>query len=254
MPEKRLNFKNSKGNKLVGVLNQTGVKNWILVMAHGFTSNKNTKNFVKLSKMLGKKGVSSFRFDFFGHGDSEGGFADITISEAVDDILHAIKFVKKLGYKNIGLLGSSFGGISSIIAASKTPNLSLLALKSPVSDYWKLEKERYTNKELREWKDQGFKEYENDGKFMKLSYSFIEDFKNNDAYKAAKNIKVPTLIVHGDTDNDVPYSQSQKLAKILPDARLVTIKGADHRYTTGNTTEEMLQVLFKFTTQIFFRR
>jgi alpha/beta superfamily hydrolase len=138
---KNVEFKNSRGDKLAGILNETNSKDWVLIMAHGFTSNKNTKNFVKLSEMLEGKNISSLRFDFWGHGESDGNFSDITISEAVDDILNAIKFVKELGYKNVGLLGSSFGGISSIMASSKTSDLSFLCLKSPVSNYWEVVEE-----------------------------------------------------------------------------------------------------------------
>ncbi len=244
--KENIHFENSKGDTLVGILTKTNNKDWILIMAHGFSSNKNTKNFVKLSEMLDEKDVSTLRFDFWGHGESEGKFENITISEAVDDILSAITFVKGLGYRKIGLLGSSFGGISSIIASSKTSELSFLALKSPVSDYWEIEREKYTKEELDDWKIEGFKEYEDDGKFMKLRYSFIADLDNNNAYKAAKNIKIPTLIVHGDLDGDVPYSQSQKLVSILSNAQLVTINGANHRYTEGNHAEQMLQVFYSF--------
>lgn len=244
--EKILTFQNSKSDKLVGILNETDHKDWILIMAHGFSSNKNTKNFVKLSEMLGSMGIASFRFDFWGHGESDGEFENITISEAVDDILNAVKFVKELGYKNIGLLGSSFGGISSIMAASKTNKLSFLALKSPVSDYWELEKGRYTQEQLDGWKQNGVREYEDDGKLMKLNWSFVEDFKNNIAYEVAKNIKIPTLIVHGDSDDDVPHTQSKKLVSILPNAKLVTIKGANHRYTEGDHGEQMLNTFFDF--------
>ena len=124
--EKKVVFQNLKGDKLAGILSETGNKEFILVMAHGFSSNKNTKNFVKLSQRLSDKNLASLRFDFWGHGESDGKFEEITISEAVDDILQAIKCVKELGYKKIGLLGSSFGGISSIMAASKTKDLSFL--------------------------------------------------------------------------------------------------------------------------------
>lgn len=244
--EKKISFKNSKGKQLVGIINETGNKDWILVMAHGFSSSKNTKNFVKLSSMLEQKEISSFRFDFFGHGESEGEFENITISEAVDDILKAIEYVKDLGYKNIGLLGSSFGGISSIMASSKTKDLFFLALKSPVSDYWELERLRYSEEELEAWKNKGVREYEDDGKLMKLSYSFVEDFDNNDAYTAAEKIKIPTLIVHGSADIDVPHSQSEKLVKYLSNAKLMTIKDANHRYTNEAHAQEMLDALYDF--------
>jgi len=244
--EKKLIFKNSHGDDLVGILNETNNKDWILIMAHGFTSNKNTTNFVKLSSMLGEKEIASFRFDIWGHGESDGKFENITVSEAVDDILKAIKFVKQLGYKNVGLLGSSFGGISSIMASSKTADLSFLCLKSPVSDYWELEKGRYTQKELDDWKTKGSREYEDDGKLIKLNYSFVEDFDNNNAYEVAKNIKIPTLIVHGDMDNDVPYFQSQKLVSILSNANLITIEGADHRYTGEGQADKILNAFYNF--------
>jgi len=246
--EKQMIFKNSKGHKLVGILNETSNKNWILIMAHGFTSNKNTSNFVKLSRMLRVKGISTFRFDFWGHGESDGNFSDITISEAVDDILNTIKFIKELGYKNVGLLGSSFGGISSIMAASKTSELSFLCLKSPVSNYWDVVEEggKHTPEEMADWKNKGFRDYESDGNILKLKYSFVEDFENNNAYEAAKNIKIPTLIVHGDLDKDVPYSQSQKLASILSNAKLITIEGADHRYTGEGQADKMLNVFYDF--------
>lgn len=246
--EKRIVFNNSKGDKIVGILNKRDNKDWVLIMAHGFTSNKNTSNFVKLSGMLEEKDISSIRFDFWGHGESDGNFSDITISEAVDDILNAIKFAKDSGYKNIGLLGSSFGGISSIMAASKTNELSFLCLKSPVSNYWEVVEEggKHTPEEMDRWKASGFRDYESDGKILKLRYTFVDDFDNNNAYEAAKKIKIPTLIVHGDADKDVPYSQSQKLVSIISNAKLVTIKGADHRYTGEGQAKQMLVAFYKF--------
>lgn len=246
--DQKLFFQNTKGNKLCGLLsNSTGdVSRPIIILVHGFSSNKNTSNFVKLKDILNQKDIATFRFDVFGHGESEGKFENITITEAVDDILQAIKFLKSKGYTKIGLLGSSFGGISSIMAASKTNDLFILALKSPVSDYWEVEKGRYSEKDLEEWKGQGYRDYEDDGKVLKLGYTFIDDFKNNDAYKAAANINIPTLIVHGDTDETVPVSQSIKTSKIIPNCKLVLIKGADHRYTEGDQAEQMLRAFSEF--------
>ena len=60
------------------------------------------------------------------------------------------------------------------------------------------------------------------------------------------NLRIPTLIVHGDSDNDVPYSQSQKLVSILSNAKLITVKGADHRYTGDGQAEEMLNAFYNF--------
>lgn len=244
--KKKIEFYNSNGQKLAGILSEASTKDFILVMAHGFSSNKNTENFVKLAESLADKKIPSLRFDFYGHGDSEGKFEEITISEAVDDILQAISFVKSLGYSRIGLLGSSFGGISSIMAASKTNALKFLALKSPVSDYWALEKEKYSPEELAEWKRVRYIDYIDDDKHLKLNYSFVDDFDNHNAYEAAKKIGVPTLIVHGDADTDVPFAQSQKLIICLANGKLHVVLGADHRYTDEGHAKEMRDAFFNF--------
>ncbi|GAH38486.1 unnamed protein product, partial [marine sediment metagenome] len=88
-----------------------------MILCHGFSTCKDSYTYVRLEEILNGKGISTFRFDFFAHGESEGEFEDITISEAVDDILNAIRFLKESGYLKIGLVGSSFGGIASVIVA-----------------------------------------------------------------------------------------------------------------------------------------
>jgi pimeloyl-ACP methyl ester carboxylesterase len=41
-------------------------------------------------------------------------------------------------------------------------------------------------------------------------------------------ITVPTLVVHGDEDDLVPYANGQQLERLIPGARLVRITGGDH--------------------------
>lgn len=246
--EEKVFFKNSKGDRLCGILSTpTDDKTKTLViMVHGFTSNNNTENFVKLTDFLNGKNISSFRFDIYGHGESEGKFEDITITEAVDDIFQAINFLKSKGYSRLGLIGSSFGGISSIMAASKTNDLSFLILKSPVSNYEEVEEIRIEYPRMEEWKKSGFKDYESDGKKMRLNFSFFEDFKNNNGYEAAPKINIPTLIVHGDADDIVPVDQSLKTSKLIPNCKLVLIKGANHRYTEDDHGEQMRKAIEDF--------
>jgi hypothetical protein len=62
-----------------------------------------------------------------------------------------------LGYEKVGLVGSSFGGLASLIAASKTNDIYILVLKSPVSDYMELHKWR--NTPINEWKQKGYRDY-----------------------------------------------------------------------------------------------
>jgi len=216
-------------------------------MGHGFSTSKNSDTYVSLAKNLDDYKISSFRIDFYGHGESDGKFENVTISEAVDDLLQAIKFLKSQRYKMVGLMGGSFGGIASIMTASKSKDLYLLVLKSPVSNYLEKEMETKNKKELENWKMKGYRYYlSGDGRKLKLNYTFFEDFKNNNGFKAAPKIKVPTLIVHGDKDEAVPYKQSVKTSKLILNCTLHTVKGANHHYDGNGNKEEALKVMTKF--------
>ncbi|MEK6867658.1 MAG: hypothetical protein AABX98_02430 [Nanoarchaeota archaeon] len=67
----KLTFTNSNGTKLVGILsnpkNTTTVP--IMILCHGFTGNKEGTSLI-LEKLFNEKNIATFRFDFFGHGDS----------------------------------------------------------------------------------------------------------------------------------------------------------------------------------------
>jgi len=52
-----------------------------------------------------------------------------------------------------------------------------------------------------------------------------------------ETIAVPTLILHGDADRNSDYQRSVELAKKLPNAKLITIAGADHYFPITRGTE-----------------
>lgn len=244
--EEKLYFQNSKGDRLYGILNipDKATKEHIIILCHGHSSHKNTQSFVRLRQLLEERNILSFRFDFYGHGESEGDFANATENEATDDILQAIKFLKHRGYMHFGLVGSSYGGLASLLAASRTDDLRLLVLKSPVSNYADLYSWRGLS--IEDWKKKGYRDYPTKTGILKLNYIFYEDALKNDGYKAAPKIKVQTLIVHGRNDREVPLSQSEKTASLIPSCTLKIIDGADHTYTQPNHHEEMSKTITEF--------
>lgn len=247
--KEKLFFTNSRGNKLCAILsNPTSDKGKpVIILCHGFATSKDGFTFTRLEKILGGQGISTFRFDFFGHGESEGKLEEITASEAVDDILKAVEFLKNKGYVKIGLVGSSFGGFASLTAASKTSDLYLLALKSPVSDYKGFISSHQNREEIEKWKKRGFMDYASaDGQKIKINYAFFEDAEKITGYDAARKIKIPALIVHGDSDEAVPVGQSKKLATLIRSCSLKIIKGADHRYSKPEDFEKMLYLVSDF--------
>jgi len=65
-------------------------------------------------------------------------------------------------------------------------------------------------------------------------------------YKKAKDIKVPTLIIHGSADTNVPLKFAVKLAKNFPKAKLVIIKGADHGLGVNGNYQESQQKIIEW--------
>jgi len=247
--EERIYFRNSRKQNLCGVLSDpTSNKNRpVIIVCHGLGSSKEGRTHSGLQQLLNEENISTFGFDFFGHGESEGSFEDLTISEAADDILRAIALVKHHGYAKIGLVGSSFGGMSSLIAASQSDDLFVLVLKSPVSNYEELTISKMGNDGLTRWRETGYMEHQmEDGERIGLKYFFFEDCKRHNGYEAAKKITIPTLIVHGGADDVVPVQQSKKLAKSMMYCELRILDGADHDYSRPADFEEMLRFVSKF--------
>ncbi len=246
--EEKLYFENSNGNKLCGILSapSTDTAVPIIILVHGFTTNKNGKTWSLLTERLNKSNIATFRIDLFAHGESEGNFEDITITEAVDDILNAIKFLKSKGFKKIGLVGSSFGGMASIMTATKTKDLFVLGLKSPVSDYNEVWSRRMSPEELIKWKETSVTEYRNELGSYNIKYNFYKDFENNQAYEVAHQINIPTIIVHGDADTVVPVNESIKISKLIPNCKLVLVKDADHWYRSNYEIDTLIDNLYNF--------
>lgn len=247
--QQKFSFKNSKGDTLVGILSNpnSGKKNPIIVLCHGFATNKDVNTYIRLEKALNEKGIPTFRFDFLGHGESDGKFEDTTISEAMDDALQAISFVKKQGFSKVGLFGSSFGGMAALLAAAKTPGMFVLALKSPVSDHLGKIIADEGNLSIEHWKNTSFILHESSvmGK-PRLNYSFYEDAERISVFDVAEQISAPTLIVHGSQDRVVPIDQSRKTASLIPNCRLEVLEGADHKYSKPEHFERMLKLVSEF--------
>ena len=243
-------FENSSGIRLCGILSTPSAKKpeSIFILCHGFSTSKDGRTNTLLEKTLNDGGLATFRFDFFGHGESGGHFEDITISEAVDDVLQAVNLVKTSGYKRIGLIGSSFGGIASTLAAAQTGDLFLLALKSPVSDYMEiLTLRNHGGENIEDWQKKGvlFIKGANDSD-LKLKYAFVEDAQKANGYSAAKKITIPTLIVHGAKDETVPVEQSIKASRLFKNGRLEILKGADHIYSQPRDFDKMIRLISDF--------
>lgn len=70
-----------------------------------------------------------------------------------------------------------------------------------------------------------------------------------------KSKNIPFLIIHGEDDKIVPVSQARLIYDNLPNAALLTVKGADHGMEGGNITiTTLLEMILAFFDQSLFNR
>ena len=50
----------------------------------------------------------------------------------------------------------------------------------------------------------------------------------NDVRELARQVKCPTLVIHGDGDKRVPYAKGEEIRDLVPGARLLTVAGGGH--------------------------
>lgn len=135
---KEITFKNDvQGNLLAGTIATPKIfdKNSpILVMITGSGAQNRDeelfghKPFLVIADDLAKKGVATLRLDDRGIGGSERGKDGATTADFATDINSAVNYLEKNGYKNIGLLGHSEGGMIAPIVSDMNKKVKFLVL------------------------------------------------------------------------------------------------------------------------------
>ena len=108
---------------------------------------KTRKDYEPLETLLLEKGISTFAFDFRGHGDSTKkasgeeinyrSFDDRTWPDVVKDISPALSFLESHGHKrqDITIVGASIGANAAIVASSRDLQIRTVVLLSPGMNY-----------------------------------------------------------------------------------------------------------------------
>jgi hypothetical protein len=139
------------GQKVVGTLElpagaaATSAAPPVVLMLHGFTGSRHELAtpavkegiFAHAAKAWAGQGLASLRIDFRGSGQSEGQFADTTISGQAIDALAAIEFLKTqkaVDASRLAVVGWSQGGAVATLVAARSPSpIRAVALWAPVA-------------------------------------------------------------------------------------------------------------------------
>lgn len=89
------------------------------------------KVFLVLADYLTRNGIAVLRMDDRGVGESEGDFAEASISDFADDAVASITYLKnqkKVSLSKIGLVGHSLGADIAPLAANRSPDVDFVVL------------------------------------------------------------------------------------------------------------------------------
>ena len=217
-------IRNKQGEKLDYTVHaEDTLSDFIVVVGHGVTGNKDRPHLVALAEGLAAAGFSTLRMSFAGNGDSEGRFADCTISKEVDDLGAVLDAV---GRRRVCYIGHSMGGAVGVSRASEDPRIAVL-----VSLAGMVHTEAFARREFgEETPDEGCMWEEES---CPLSSTYMNDMSSiHSVADLGGKINVPWLQVHGSEDDVVPIQDSRDiLAKTDHSPEFFEVSGADHVFS-----------------------
>ena len=231
---------------------QPGEKCPMVVFCHGFSGRKEGPLFELVADTLQAHGIASIRFDFNGHGESEGEFVDMTVPNEIEDAKKVVEYVSSLSYvSDLAIVGHSQGGVVASMLAGQLseelgkPAFKAVALMAPAAV-------------LRDDAIRGNtmgKQYDpfNPGEYvelwggLKLGADYIRTAFSLPIYETAAKYQGSALVIHGNADRVVPYTYGERFHQIWPNSELVIQEYYDHGFTQNmdRTTDIVSEYLIR---------
>ncbi len=215
------------GRKVRGVLSVPGGngKRPCVILSHGLISSKESAKYLALSDALGAIGMGSCRFDYHGCGQSDGNIEETTLTERLANLEAVTALVLEhpsIDGSRVGLLGSSFGGSTSLVRAARDGRIRCVCLWA--TPY------RMGNKEESSPEGIDFRE------------DLITDFARYDLLAEARKVRCG-LVIHGEADEVVPAAEGAAIYENLGDPKAFElIRGGDHTFSRAADRERAISL------------
>lgn len=202
-----------------------------VVFLGGFMSDMTGSKAEFLAGWCEARATPFLRFDYSGHGTSEGRFVDGTIGRWAED---AATVITALTEGPQVLVGSSMGGwIALLLAARRRVPLRALVGIAPAPDFtedlmWAEFSPEQRDTILRDGVWHRPSDY---GDPYPITRALIEDGRNQLLLRDPLEITVPVRILQGQRDPDVPWRHALRIGEAMTgeDVRIHFLKDGDHR-------------------------
>jgi pimeloyl-ACP methyl ester carboxylesterase len=201
----------------------------------GYTSDMTGTKALALEGWCRAQGRAYLRFDYSGHGRSDGRFEDGTIGSWAADALAIVDRVAPPG--PLVVVGSSMGGwIMLRVALARRERVHALLGIAAAPDFTEdLLLPEATEAQRRDLERQGFwlqpSAY---GASYPVTAAMIEDGRKHLLLRGPIAIGCPVHLLHGQRDPDVPWQTALQLAERLQsdDVTIELVKAGDHRLSS----------------------
>ena len=211
---------------------QPGQKCQMVIIAHGFMGNKNEPLLKDIADNLLKKGVASIRFDFNGHGQSEGKFEHMTVLNEIEDANCIFNYVSSLDYvKSISMVGHSQGGVVTAMLSGQLKNkIKKAVLLAPAAV---LRDDAIRGTIMGVMYDAANPPEEIKLLFgnLKLGGNYVKIAQTLPIYDTARQFTGQLCVIHGTYDRVVPYTYGERFHEIWPKSELVIQDYFDHGFS-----------------------
>lgn len=207
----------------------------LVILCHGFNADKDYPLIKFLADDLEKIGIASIRFDFNGHGKSEGDFQDMTVPNEIVDAKKVYEYVSKLpGVTSISIAGHSQGGVvASMVAgelgAKKIKSVALMAASPSLRDDaiigFMFRKKHYDLKNPPE-----YIEITTPYGSRRIGREYLLTLQKLPIYETSKKFTGPVLLIHGTADTHVAYTYSLHYQEVYKNSELKLLEGFNHAY------------------------
>jgi len=215
---------------------QQGQQCPMVVFCHGFGGSKDGPLFELICDSLQQHGIASIRFDFNGHGQSEGEFKDMTVPNEIEDAKRVVAYVRDLRYvSSLAIVGHSQGGVVAAMTAGQlseeqgAPAFKAVALMAPAAVLRDDAIRGNTMGKMYDPFDVG--EYVELFGGLKLGGEYIRTAFSLPIYETAAKYQGPALIIHGNADRVVPYTYGERFHQIWPGSEYVMQEYFDHGFS-----------------------
>ncbi len=228
----------SRYNRIRGIMvvPRAGRRYPCVVLSHGLVSSKESSKYILLSERFGEAGIATCRFDYHGCGESGGSLEETTLTIRLDNLDAVVEHVSRhpsVDPERLGLLGSSFGGTTSVLKAARDDRIRCIS-------FWATP--HRLDKTEESISDVTFKD------------TIFEDFGTYDILAEAAKVS-NALGIHGETDEVVPCQEGKDIYKVMKrPKKFEVIKKGDHVFSNPLHRDRAINLALNWFRRFFMVR